>query len=62
MRCIVKLKKVNAGQIPLIADILQADPEELHTLWLVNQVTEVVTDEQKLADKALDVAKQNLKK
>jgi hypothetical protein len=39
---------------------LQADREELLTLWLADQVTAVVADEHKVADKALNIAKENI--
>lgn len=48
-------------QIPIIAEILQTDPEELLALWLADQVTAVIKDEYKAGDKALDIAKQNFK-
>jgi transcriptional regulator with XRE-family HTH domain len=48
-------------QIPIIAELLQADPEELLALWLADKVTAVVEDEHKVGDKALDIAKQNFK-
>jgi hypothetical protein len=46
----------------ILADLLQADREELLTLWLANQITAVVEDEQKVADKALSIAKENIYK
>jgi hypothetical protein len=36
---------------------LGTDKEELLALWLADQVSAVVEDEQKVADKALDIAK-----
>ena len=54
-------RRARKEHIPIIAKILQADFEELLTLWLADQVTAVVADEKKLADKVLDTAKQNLK-
>ncbi|MDR2119912.1 MAG: hypothetical protein LBP64_03435 [Tannerella sp.] len=48
-------------QIPIIAELLQADLEELLALWLADQVTEVVEDEHKARNKALDITKQNFK-
>ena len=32
-------------QLPLIADILQADKKELETLWLADQLMQLVQDE-----------------
>jgi len=44
----------------VIADLLQTDKEELLALWLADQVAAVVTDEKKVAGKALDIAKENI--
>jgi len=41
----------------VIADLLQTDKEELLALWLAEQVAEVVDNEQKVADKAISIAK-----
>ncbi|MDR1552922.1 MAG: helix-turn-helix domain-containing protein [Prevotellaceae bacterium] len=54
-------RRAKKEQIPIIAEILQTDPEELLALWLANQVSAVVADEHKVADKALSIAKQNFK-
>jgi len=51
-------RRVKRDQIVIIAQLLQADPEELLTLWLVDQVTKVVANEE-LADKVLEMAKNN---
>ncbi|MDF2380190.1 helix-turn-helix transcriptional regulator [Nostoc ellipsosporum NOK] len=48
-------------QIPLIAEVLHADEEELTTLWLADQVMNVLKDE-KLADEALKTVSKNIKK
>jgi transcriptional regulator with XRE-family HTH domain len=53
-------RRAKKEQIPIIAEILQTDPEELLALWLADQVTAVVEDEHKAGDKALDIAKQKL--
>ncbi|GHT15359.1 hypothetical protein AGMMS4956_15120 [Bacteroidia bacterium] len=44
----------------MIADLLQTDKEELLVLWLADQITVVVADEKKIADKALKIAKENI--
>ncbi len=54
-------RRVKREQIPMIAEILQADPEELLILWLSDQVIEVVDKDKEISDKVLDVAKQKLK-
>lgn len=48
-------------QIPMIAEILQADPEELLILWLADKVIEVLEKDKEISDKVLDNAKQKLK-
>jgi hypothetical protein len=45
----------------VIADLLGTDKDELLALWLADQVAAVANDEQKVADKALKIAKRNLK-
>jgi transcriptional regulator with XRE-family HTH domain len=53
-------RRAKREQIPMIADILQADPKELLTLWLADQVAEVVEKDKEISDKVLDAAKQKL--
>jgi transcriptional regulator with XRE-family HTH domain len=55
-------RRAKKEQIPIIAEILQADEKELLTLWLADQVVVVVEDEQKVAGKALDIAKKRINK
>ena len=55
-------RRAKREQIPIIAKILQTNPEELLTLWLADQVTAVVEDDKEISDKVLDTAKQKLKK
>jgi transcriptional regulator with XRE-family HTH domain len=55
-------RKARREQIVVIAKLLKANKDELLTLWLADQVTEVVADEKKLSTKVLDITKQNLKK
>ncbi len=56
-------RQLKKEQIPLLAQILKADVEELQTLWLADQIYAVVKDE-KLANQAMQVAEKkiNLKK
>ncbi len=54
-------RRAKREQIPIIAEILQTDPEELLTLWLADQVAEVVENDKEISDKVLDVAKYKLK-
>ncbi|MDR2408485.1 MAG: helix-turn-helix domain-containing protein [Bacteroidales bacterium] len=53
-------RRAKREQIPLIADILQADSEELLTLWLADQIAEVVAEES-VAIEALRVAEEKVK-
>lgn len=49
-------RRAKREQIPMIAEILQADPEELIILWLADKVTEVLSNEKELAEKVLELA------
>ena len=50
-------RRAKAEQVVVIADLLQTNKDELLALWLADQVAEVVDNEQKVADKALNIAK-----
>lgn len=54
------LRQMKREQIPVIAQILKADKDELLTLWLAEKVYEVVQDE-KLALQAMYVAEEKIK-
>lgn len=51
-------RRAKVEQIVVIAELLKIDKDELIILWLADQVSTVVTDEQKVANKALGIAKQ----
>ncbi|GHT51729.1 hypothetical protein AGMMS49982_09930 [Bacteroidia bacterium] len=53
-------RRVKAEQVVIIAELLKTDKEELLALWLADQVTAVVEDEHKVADKALRIAKKKI--
>lgn len=53
-------RQMKREQIPVIAQILKTDKDELMTLWLADQVYEVVQDEN-LALKAMQVAEEKIK-
>jgi transcriptional regulator with XRE-family HTH domain len=53
-------RQLKREQIPVIAEILKADKEELLTLWLADQVMEVLNGES-LADEALKSVTQKRK-
>ena len=57
------LRQLKREQIPIIAAILKASSDELMTLWLADQIYDVVKDE-KMANEAMQVAEKkiNLKK
>jgi len=53
-------RKAKKEQVALFAKILKADKKELLTLWLADQITEIVQDEA-LALKAMQVAEEEVK-
>ena len=55
-------RQAKREQIPLIAEILKADSEELLALWLADQVTAVVERDKGISDKVLKIAKKNIRK
>jgi transcriptional regulator with XRE-family HTH domain len=55
-------RKVKAEQVVVIAKLLEADKDELLTLWLADQVSTIVTDKQKIAQNALNIAKNHDRK
>jgi transcriptional regulator with XRE-family HTH domain len=55
-------RRAKREQIPVIAEILQTDPEELLALWLADQVTAVVADETNIAKRVLKIADKSLNK
>ena len=54
-------RQLKKEQIPLLAEILNADKEELLTLWLADQLNEIIKDEP-LGKKAMDIVIKNKKK
>ena len=53
-------RQLKKEQIPLLAQILKADVEELQTLWLADQIYAVIKDE-KMALKAIHIAEEEVK-
>ena len=53
------LRQLKREQIPIIADILKAGSDELMTLWLADQIYDVVKDE-KMANEAMQVAEKKI--
>ena len=54
-------RQLKKEQIPLLAEILKADKVELETLWLADQLMQLVKDEP-TADEALKSVTKKLKK
>ena len=52
-------RRAKTEQVVVIADLLQTDKDKILALWLADQVAKVVDNEQKVADKALSIAKGN---
>lgn len=55
-------RRAKREQIPLIAGILHTDTEELLILWLADQLIATVVEDKTIADKALKLAQQTLKR
>lgn len=55
------LRQLKREQIPVISKILDADQNELLTLWLADQLMNVIKDEP-LADEALKSVSREIKK
>jgi len=53
-------RRAKREHIPIIAEILQAEPEKLLTLWFADQVTEIAGKDKGILDKVLETAKQSL--
>ena len=54
-------RRARKEYISIIAELLQADYEELLKFWLADQVAAVVADEKEIADKVLKIAQQTVK-
>ena len=55
-------RRAKREQIPLIAEILHTDTEELLILWLADKILDVIENETELAEQALNVAIENKSK
>ena len=53
-------RRAKCKHVAIIADMLKTDKEELLSLWLADQVTIPVANEKIIADKALEIVKQNI--
>lgn len=54
------LRQLKKEQIPILAKVLKADQKELETLWLTDQLMQLVKDEP-TADEALKTVSKNIK-
>jgi len=55
-------RRAKREQVVMIVKLYQTDEKELLTLWLADQVAAVVADEKDIADNALIIVKENIKK
>ncbi len=53
-------RQIKREQIPILAHILEADQDELLTLWLADQIYDVVKDE-KLAKEAIQITEKKIR-
>lgn len=54
-------RKARKEQVAVLSDIFKEDIDMLLVLWLADKVTEVVSNDKPLAEKALLLATENLK-
>ena len=52
-------RQFKSEQIPILAEILKASSDDLMTLWLADQIYEMVKDE-KMANETMQVAEKNI--
>jgi transcriptional regulator with XRE-family HTH domain len=55
-------RRAKGEQVILIAELLNTTKEELLALWLADQVPVSVANEKEVADKALNIVKENIVK
>ncbi len=55
-------RRAKREQVIKLAELLQADPKELLTLWLADQVMIVLKDDSELAANTLTIVQQNISK
>ena len=53
-------RRAKREHIPIIAEILQTNSEELLTLWLADQVVTVMKEDKEISDKVLSIVKQKI--
>ncbi|MDR0602777.1 MAG: helix-turn-helix transcriptional regulator, partial [Bacteroidales bacterium] len=55
-------RRARKEHLSILSELLQADREELLTLWLADQVTAMVANEKELSHEVLNIAKKNINK
>jgi hypothetical protein len=55
-------RRARKEYIPVIAELLDTDKDELLTFWLADQVAAVVAKEKDLSNKVLNIVKFNIKR
>ena len=55
-------RRAKREQVVIIAQILKTNVEELLSLWLADQITAMIANEKQIADKVLNIAKENIMK
>lgn len=53
-------RRAKREQIPTIANTLEADPEELLSLWLADQVNAIILTEKQVAKRVLKLADESI--
>jgi transcriptional regulator with XRE-family HTH domain len=53
-------RRARKEHLSILAELLQADREELLILWLADQIIEVIKNEKELADNAFKAVKENI--
>jgi transcriptional regulator with XRE-family HTH domain len=53
-------RRARKEHIAIIAELLQADKDDLLTLWLADQVAAVVADDKELSNKVMKIAQQKI--
>ena len=54
-------RRVKREQIRIVAEVLNINESELRTLWLADQIVEIMANEQEISNNVLDLVK-NVKK
>jgi len=54
------IRCVKRDQVIIIAKILKANQDELLSLWLADQILNIIKDEKEVRGKALEIVKKNI--